>query len=1020
MPENDPHDQPDPTSESTEHEADEAAVPSDQRADSADSAAGAPTLDSPPADSPDVDQSLLKIEQLSQALAKLSQASADDGFADKIRQLTQEASDVQDTQGDRPRSEAPTEEIQEPADAELQTQRPTESGDVPEMAPQMPVEPTSSTQPGDEQLPASEPDEIAPTETVLDAADTAPLHEASDPSPLDDIAADLADDEFDAPSEAISWESTDEDVPSDAAPVQAGADDAPGFDLEASASSFDVAEPQQPPAEDIWETEESASPEAMTTEHQSDDPALGEQELFSVADTLHNDHEAISDSAGDDGQEALGWTSASDAEEEEVVGAPMESLDEIETEAELSPEVPSSETADHEEDATADTDPPAETFESAAQEAEVSNDAPDEIEQETTEPEYEQTATREEPDTLVDTEATPVDADHPDASATQEQDSEAGASGGAAMATDVGDAEPASVRDESASEDASATFTAEELKPQIGELLESMDDVRPTAPRRALRASAQGPAAGGLVDDQPAPSELAGGVDLDWLAKELDEMLNPNAQDSASVDQPASLQTDDASIDGAAEKDDPTPELPAQESSLSDESSLADDASVSTSPEPDDGPRLQANESEQAEVVSGIDAQEPATPQEEITPTEPIDADISNGGESPQVSEPSGSADATLDDLTAQLDDLVQPKVEAPAVQGIAPTETTDAVAADEPPQDATVRAMEARPPPSTDAIEPDEPASSADNELADITAQLDELLDADDDSSLQESPIDVAEETPAVIDTAAPSDETEAASESIQDVPATEAEAPPPDEGLAEIDETLADEVADLIEGVGDSPEDAANDSRRAGIGEPAASAGDSEPQMNQSEFQSEDSTSSEVLDEASAATDPSGVEAGDDMAEPAALASETAAESETDFTMDTQEPASDDAQPEAEASNESEDEPDPESAPEAQVESEPPSEDEAEPKRASAKDDEDPRAPQTEELKEAAVAAVRFARLHGALQRIEPVAVPVLRRVNYPLRYVPQTLRPIVDWIALSLLFWVPIVWAIALLAG
>ncbi|MCH8210031.1 MAG: hypothetical protein IIB99_01535 [Planctomycetes bacterium] len=52
--------------------------------------------------------------------------------------------------------------------------------------------------------------------------------------------------------------------------------------------------------------------------------------------------------------------------------------------------------------------------------------------------------------------------------------------------------------------------------------------------------------------------------------------------------------------------------------------------------------------------------------------------------------------------------------------------------------------------------------------------------------------------------------------------------------------------------------------------------------------------------------------------------------------------------------------------------------------------------------------------------MQRIEPVAVPVLRRVNYPLRYVPQTMRPIVDWIALSLLFWVPIVWAIALLAG
>lgn len=547
-------------------------------------------------------------------------------------------------------------------------------------------------------------------------------------------------------------------------------------------------------------------------------------------------------------------------------------------------------------------------------------------------------------------------------------------------------------------------------------------------------------------------------------------MLNPDAQDSASVDQPASPQTDDASIDGAAEKDDPTPELPDQESSSSDESSLEVDASASTISEPDDGARLQENESEQAEVVSSIDVQEPATPQEEIAPTEPIDADISSGGESrqdsepsgssdanlddltaplddlvqpqvetpavqdiaptepidadnsdggesPQVSEPSSSADATLDDLTAQFDDLVQPQVEAPTVQANAPKETTDAVAADEPPQDTAVQAMAAPPPPASDAIKPDEPASSADSELADISAQLDELLDGNDDSSLQESPIEVAEATPAVIDTAAPPGETESASESIEAAPDAPApEALPPDEGLAEIDKTLADEVADLIEGVADSPEGAADVDR----GEPAASAGDSEPQMNQSEVQSEDSTSLEAFDEASAATDPSGVEAGDDMAEPAALDSETAAESETDFTMDTQEPALDDALPEVEASNESAEEPDPESSPEAQVESEPPSEDEAEPKRASAKDDEDPRAPQTEELKEAAVAAVRFARLHGALQRIEPVAVPVLRRVNYPLRYVPETLRPIVDWIALSLLFWVPIVWAIALLAG
>ena len=972
MPENDPQDQTDLPGESTNHGAADSAVPSDQGADSADTAGAPPTPESLPADSVDLDPSLSKIDQLSQALAKLSQASADDGFADKMRQLTREASEAQDKAGDQPRSEAPTEQSQEP------------------------VEPTLPTQPSDEQLSASEPDETAPAETVLDAADIAPLHEAFDPSPLDDIVADLADDGFDVTSEAIGWESTDEEAPSDAAPVQAGADDAPGFEFEAPESSFDVAVPPQPLAEDIWETEESDSPEAMTTEHQSGDPPIGGQQSSSVADTLQNEHEVISDSAGADGREALSWASESDSEEEEIVGAPMESLDEIEVDAEPSPEVSKSETAGVEAEAAADADPPAEMFESVAQEPEVSNDMPQEIEQDAAGPDDEQTDDEERPDTLVDTEAAPVGADQPDESATEEQDSEAEASGGATTATDVGDPEPELVRDESASDSPRATFTAEELKPQISELLESMGDVQPTAPRRVPQISAQGPAAGGLADDQPAPSAPTGSVDLDWLTKELDEMLNPDAQDSASVDQPAVPQTDDALIDGAAEQDDPTPELPDQESSPSDESSSEADASVSTVPEPDDGPRPERDESEQAEVVSSIDALEPATPQEEIAPTEPIDADISNGDESLQDSEPSGSADTTLDDLTAQLDDLVQPGVEAPTVEAIAPKETTDAVATDEPTQDTSVRAIEAPPPSASDAIEPDKPASSADDELADITAQLDELLDADEDSSPQQTLIDVAEEAPAVIDTAAPPGETEAASESI------EAAAALPDEDLAEIDKTLAAEVAELIEGVGDSPEGAANDD----LGEPAASAGDSEPQMNQSEVQSEDPTSSDAVD---------------DIAEPAALDSERAAESETDFTMDVQESAEAESQPEAEASNEFADEPEPESAPEAQVESEPPSQDEAESKRASAKDDEeDPRAPQTEELKEAAVAAVRFARLHGALQRIEPVAVPVLRRVNYPLRYVPQTMRPIVDWIALSLLFWVPIVWAIALLAG
>ncbi len=999
MPENDPHDQTDPAGESTDHVADELAVPSDHGADSADNAGAPSASESLPTDSADLDPSLSKIEQLSQALARLSQASADDAFAAKIRQLTRQASDVQDEPDDRPTFEAPTEEIQAPVDAPLEPQRPTESGDGPEMVPRMPVEPTSPTQPSDEQLSASEPDEITPTETALESTDTVQLHEPFDPYPLDDIAGDSADDGFEVSSEA-AWESTDEHVPSDAAPIQTGADDAPGFESEASAPFFDVADPQQPTTEDPWETEDGALSEAMTTEHQGDEPPLGEQNSSSVAGTPQSDNEALSDSPGDDGWKEFTSVSQSRSEEE-VVGAPMESLDEIEAEAELSSELPTSERADVEEEVTADAEPPAEMVESAVQEPGVPSDVPQEIEQDTAGPEYEQTDDAERPDTFVDTEATPIGADQPEEAAAEEQDSKASASEGPTTPTDVGPR---------------PTFTAEELESQIGEFLDSTGDVQPTAPPRVPQASAKGPTAEGLTDDQPAPSALAGSVDLDSLAAELDQLLNPDARDSASVDQPASPQTDDASIKGAAEQDDPTPELPDQESSPSDVSSLAEDASASTISEPDDGSRLEVNDSEQAEVVSGLDVQEPATPQDEIAPTELIDADVSDGDGSLDDSEPSDSADANLDDLSAQIDDSVQPEVEPSAVQVDAPKETTQAVATDEPPQDATVEAMEAPPPPAIDAIEPDEPVTSADDELADITAQLDELLDADGDSSPHETPGDVAEEANAVIDSAAPASEPEAARESIQDVPETEAQARRPDEGLAEIDKTLADEVADLINGVADAADDAADDD----LGDAAAPEGDSEPQMNQSEVQSEDSTSSETFDEASAATDPSEKEA-DDMAAPATLDSQTAAESEPDWTMDAQEPALDDAQSQAEASNEAAEEPDPESAPEAQVESKPRRQDGADPKPASAKDDEeDPRASQTEELKEAAVAAVRFARLHGALQRIEPIAVPVLRRVNHPLRYVPQTLRPIVDWIALSLLFWVPIVWAIVLLAG
>ncbi len=46
-----------------------------------------------------------------------------------------------------------------------------------------------------------------------------------------------------------------------------------------------------------------------------------------------------------------------------------------------------------------------------------------------------------------------------------------------------------------------------------------------------------------------------------------------------------------------------------------------------------------------------------------------------------------------------------------------------------------------------------------------------------------------------------------------------------------------------------------------------------------------------------------------------------------------------------------------------------------------------------------------------------IESVITRGLSCMNYPLRLLPPGVRPVVDWIALSLVFWVPIVWVIAL---
>lgn len=56
--------------------------------------------------------------------------------------------------------------------------------------------------------------------------------------------------------------------------------------------------------------------------------------------------------------------------------------------------------------------------------------------------------------------------------------------------------------------------------------------------------------------------------------------------------------------------------------------------------------------------------------------------------------------------------------------------------------------------------------------------------------------------------------------------------------------------------------------------------------------------------------------------------------------------------------------------------------------------------------------------------MRMLTPVAacgVAALSLLSAPLRYVPESFRPLVDWIAISLVFWVPVVWVLAfVLAG
>jgi hypothetical protein len=60
------------------------------------------------------------------------------------------------------------------------------------------------------------------------------------------------------------------------------------------------------------------------------------------------------------------------------------------------------------------------------------------------------------------------------------------------------------------------------------------------------------------------------------------------------------------------------------------------------------------------------------------------------------------------------------------------------------------------------------------------------------------------------------------------------------------------------------------------------------------------------------------------------------------------------------------------------------------------------------------APVAEARATVTTGTPRRaIQPTVISVLYHLNWPLRQLPESVRPLVDWLALSLVFWVPIIW-------
>jgi hypothetical protein len=224
-------------------------------------------------------------------------------------------------------------------------------------------------------------------------------------------------------------------------------------------------------------------------------------------------------------------------------------------------------------------------------------------------------------------------------------------------------------------------------------------------------------------------------------------------------------------------------------------------------------------------------------------------------------------------------------------------------------------------------------------------------------------------------------------------------------DEVVRDLDQTIADEADGLLEGVFESVEEVLN-----AVGESATI----ETGTKQSPAPADNTPPTDLLP---ARTDPANEAATEDHA--AHDGHEvTEEDSVTDDASATDGDTSDDAAAEETPSEHAvdpvADAPSPPQSSEAAAEVETASHDAAAAEAAPAIDGKAETATPTPRGRR----KWNLAAISGLWPVIISAVATTLTFLSYPMRFVPPSLRPVLDWLALSLVFWVPIVWVLAIL--